>query len=52
MLAEHGNEIVLDEESLGMLLLHLVRMSHDAGLDAETALRKTTRKLVQELDRG
>ena len=52
MLAEHGNEFSLDEESLGMLLLHLVRMSYDAGLDAETALRKTTRKLVRELDRG
>lgn len=43
-------KIAINEESLGMLLMYLVRMSHDAGLDAETALRKTTRQLLQELD--
>ena len=52
MLTMHANKSALDEESLGMLLMQLVRMSHDAGLDAETALRKTTRQLLQELDRG
>jgi len=51
MLAAHGDHIALDEEALGMLLLHFVRMSHDAGLDAETALRKTTRRLLQDLDK-
>lgn len=43
--------VVVDEESLGMLLLQLVHTAHDAGLDAETALRKTTRDLLKKLDR-
>ena len=51
MLTMHANKTALDEESLGMLLMQIVRMSHDAGLYAETALRKTTRQLLQELDR-
>ena len=50
LLAAHGNDIAIDEESLGMLLLYLVRMSHVAGLDAETALRKSTRQLLQKMD--
>lgn len=43
---------LLDEDSLGGLLLHLVHMSHEAGLDAETVLRKRTRQLLQKLDNG
>ncbi len=43
-------KIIINEESLGTLLMYLVRMSHDAGLDAETALRKMTRQLLQDLD--
>jgi MazG family protein len=50
--AENEKDFVLDEESLGRLLLQVVRMSHDAGLDAETALRKTTRTLLHKLDGG
>ena len=41
----------LDEETLGQALFHLVRLAYDANLDAETALRKITRKTIQELDR-
>ena len=40
----------LDEQTLGRLLFLLVRMAHDAGIDAETALRKTTRGLIKHLD--
>ena len=49
-LVENQKDAQIDAESLGILLLHLVRMAHDAGLDAETALRKTTRELLQKLD--
>jgi len=45
------NEVdAIDEETLGRLLLQVVQISHDAGLDAESALRKTTRKLLHQLD--
>ena len=50
MLAAHGDDIALDEEALGMIFLHFVRMSHDGGLDAETALRISKRRLLQDLD--
>ncbi len=50
-IADQGKDRVIDEEIIGRLLFQLVRASHDTGLDAETALRKTTRKLLQELDR-
>lgn len=50
--SENKKDAEIDAESLGMLLLHLVHMAHDAGLDAETALRKTTRDLLQKLDRS
>jgi tetrapyrrole methylase family protein/MazG family protein/ATP diphosphatase len=46
-----GPDHCLDEESLGLALFHLVRLAHAAGLDAETALRKTTRELIDSLDR-
>ena len=39
-----------DEEALGLLLFNLVKSAHDNGLDAEAALRKTTRKAVKNLD--
>jgi hypothetical protein len=48
--ADQDMAVTVDEESLGLLLLQIVRISHDAGLDAESALRKTTRKLLQQLD--
>ncbi|NOR50482.1 MAG: MazG family protein [Desulfuromonadales bacterium] len=41
----------LDEETLGQALFHLVRLAHDANLDAEAALRKLTQKTIQEIDR-
>ena len=41
---------LIDEETLGQILFQLTRLAHDAGLDAETALRKKTRDLLQELD--
>jgi len=51
-LADQDMAVTVDEETLGLLLLQIVRISHDAGLDAESALRKTTRKLLQQLDAG
>jgi tetrapyrrole methylase family protein/MazG family protein/ATP diphosphatase len=42
--------LLLDEESLGQLLFCLTRLAHDANLDAETALRKTTRRIIEDLD--
>ena len=44
------NKITLDENSLGQALFYLVRIAHDANLDAESALRKTTRKAISDLD--
>jgi tetrapyrrole methylase family protein/MazG family protein len=50
--AQDDNEnFQLDEETLGQALFLLVRLAHDANLDAETALRKLTRKTIQEFDR-
>ena len=49
-LTDQDMPVTVDEETLGLLLLQIVRISHDAGLDAESALRKTTRKLLQQLD--
>ena len=49
-LADQDKAVTIDEETLGLLLLQIVRISHDAGLDAESALRKTTRKLLQQQD--
>ena len=42
--------VQLDEEILGEALFHLVALAHDANLDAETALRKMTRKVLKKLD--
>ena len=41
-----------EEESLGQALFHLVRIAHDANLDAETALRKITQKITKHLDQN
>jgi MazG family protein len=40
----------LDEETLGQILFQLVRFAYDANLDAEAALRKTTKKIIKQLD--
>ncbi len=50
-IADQDKGRVINEETIGRLLFQLVRVSHDKGLDAETALRNTTRKLLQELDK-
>ncbi len=39
-----------DEEALGQALLHLVILAYAAGLDAETALRKTVQRIVNQMD--
>lgn len=40
----------LDEEAMGQILFHLVRLAQNADLDAETALRKITQKTIKQLD--
>lgn len=45
-----GDMPPLDEDTLGLALFQLARAAHEAGLDAESALRRTTRKLVHLLD--
>lgn len=45
-----GSPELIDEETLGQILFQLTKLAHEAGLDAETALRKKTRNLLQELD--
>lgn len=40
----------IDEEALGQTLFQLVRLAHENGLDAESALRKTTTKIITALD--
>jgi MazG family protein len=47
-----GGDLMIDEESLGQMLFFLARLAHDANLDAEAALRKTTRMLIKDLDKG
>lgn len=42
----------LDEEQAGLLLLQTVWACRRAGIDAESALRRTTRRLVDEIERG
>jgi MazG family protein len=41
-----------NEEALGQALFELVKFAHDNNLDAETALRKTTRKAIKHLDQN
>jgi len=40
----------LDEECLGQVLFHLVKLAHDANIDAEAALRKMTRRVMHQLE--
>jgi MazG family protein len=40
----------LSEEVLGQTLFELVRLAQCAGLDAESALRKTTKKIITQID--
>ncbi len=40
----------LEEETLSQALLHLVRLAHNANLDAEATLRKITQKTIKQLD--
>jgi tetrapyrrole methylase family protein/MazG family protein/ATP diphosphatase len=40
----------LDEQVLGQMLFCLVKLAHDANLDAEAALRKTTRETIEHLE--
>jgi len=47
---ETGESWQPDEESLGQALFFLVGKAHEANLDAETALRKTTQKTIKLLD--
>ena len=50
-LPEEGKvNIQPDEEALGAALFHLVKLAHEANLDAESALRKFTKKTVKHLD--
>jgi MazG family protein len=41
----------LDESTLGQALFLLVKLAHNANIDAEAALRKTTRQVIRHLDR-
>lgn len=43
-------KLALDEETLGNLLFYLTHMAHKAGLDAESALRKKTRKVLKIIE--
>jgi MazG family protein len=44
------NNLELNEESLGQTLFELSRRAQDAGIDAESALRKTTQKIISKID--
>jgi MazG family protein len=46
---EQGN-LLISEEALGQTLFELVRLAQSAGLDAESALRKTTKKIIKKID--
>ncbi|MDH3870188.1 MAG: hypothetical protein OET08_12515, partial [Desulfuromonadales bacterium] len=43
-------DLPLSEEALGQTLFELVRLAQNAGLDAESALRKTTKKILNKID--
>jgi len=40
----------IDEDSLGEALFQLANLAHEAGIDAETSLRKKTRHTLERLD--
>lgn len=42
---------ILTEEIVGQLLFLVVKLAHDAGIDAESSLRKTTVNILHKLDR-
>ena len=43
-------DLLLSEEALGQTLFELVRLAQSAGLDAESALRKTTNEITNQID--
>jgi MazG family protein len=43
-------DLLLSEEVLGQTLFELVRLAQSAGLDAESALRKTTNEITNQID--
>jgi len=43
-------DLPLSEEALGQTLFELVRLAQNEGLDAESALRKTTKKILNKID--
>lgn len=45
-----GKDLRLDDGDLGRILFDLVRLAHDNGLDAETALRNATRDVIKNLE--
>lgn len=48
---ERGQEdLPLSEDVLGQTLFELVRLAQSAELDAESALRKTTQKIINKID--
>lgn len=47
--SEQGN-FPLSEEALGQTLFELVKLAQNAGLDAESALRKTTKIIINQID--
>jgi len=47
--SEQGS-LQLSEEALGQTLFELVRLAQNVGLDAESALRKTTKKIINQID--
>lgn len=42
----------LNEETLGQTLFHIVKLAQAANLDAEAALRKTSKEIIEILDRS
>jgi len=47
---EDNGKLQPDEEALGAALFQLVKLAHEANLDAESALRKFTKKTVKHFD--
>jgi len=43
-------DLLSSEDVLGQTLFELVRLAQSAGLDAESALRKTTQKIINKID--
>jgi len=49
-LSVQAGDAVIHEEAMGRMLFQLVRLAQQSGLDAETALRRFTRGLLERLD--